>query len=184
MLAAGRGSRFDGIKQLAPFRGRPLIEHAVEAIATALDAPPVVVLGHEAERIAAEADLGGAEIAVCPDWDRGQAASLRTGVEAILARRPRATAAAIVLGDQPLITAAAIRRVVSAPSAPFLRATYDGRPGHPVLLDRSLFAAATGQTGDQGLRGLIAERGAEPVECGDLGSDADIDTTEDLARLE
>ena len=52
ILAAGEGRRFGGAKQLAPLNGRPLIEHALEAMLAvpALD-PVVIVLGAHADRI-------------------------------------------------------------------------------------------------------------------------------------
>jgi len=59
ILAAGAGTRFGGTKQLADLRGRPLLEHALEAMTGALDRI-VVVLGHEAELIRARVDFGRA----------------------------------------------------------------------------------------------------------------------------
>jgi CTP:molybdopterin cytidylyltransferase MocA len=82
VLAAGEGSRFEGgVKQLAPLEGRPLLEHALAAIA-GLE-PRVVVLGHEAAAIQAAVDLHGARPVVCEGWREGQAASLRCGVHAL-----------------------------------------------------------------------------------------------------
>ena len=55
VLAAGEGGRFGGPKQLARVDGRPLIEHALAALA-GLDRV-VVVLGARADEIRAGADL-------------------------------------------------------------------------------------------------------------------------------
>ena len=99
VLAAGEGSRFGATKQLAPLDGRPLLEHALAAVAAL--SPRVVVLGHAADEILAAVDLQGAEPVVCEGWREGQAASLRCGVKAL----GDVDAAVVVLGDQPRITA-------------------------------------------------------------------------------
>ena len=39
-----------------------------------------------------------------------------------------------------------------------VRATYDGAPGHPVLLERELFESLRDVTGDKGARNLLLER--------------------------
>ncbi|MGH2970340.1 MAG: nucleotidyltransferase family protein, partial [Solirubrobacteraceae bacterium] len=102
VLAAGEGSRFGGTKQLAPLAGRPLLEHALAAVAELR--PRVVVLGHAAQEILAAVDLQGSEPVICDDWREGQAASLRCGVAAL----GDVDAVVVVLGDQPRITPAAI----------------------------------------------------------------------------
>ena len=84
ILAAGGSSRFGGRKQLAELGGRPLVEHAVEALRAvpALDRI-VVVLGADAEDVRRGADLSGTEIVVADEWGEGIAASLRAGVAAL-----------------------------------------------------------------------------------------------------
>src|SRR3954452_20722951 len=130
VLAAGAGTRFGGRKQLAELDGRPLLEHALEAMESAPVARRLVVLGADADEIRAGVDLHGAEPVVCEDWAEGQAASLRAGVAALGAD---CDAALVVLGDQPRISPDAVARVVAArgDGALALRATYGDVPGHP-----------------------------------------------------
>ena len=62
----------------------------------------------------------------------------------------------MTLGDQPRVSPDAIRRVIAARNgAAAVRATYDGNPGHPVLLERELFEALRDVTGDKGARNLL-----------------------------
>jgi len=83
ILAAGAGTRFGAqTKQLADLRGKPLLQHAVDAMNAALERA-VVVLGHDAEAIRAAVDFGPAEVVVCEDWARGQGFSLRAGAAAL-----------------------------------------------------------------------------------------------------
>ena len=179
VLAAGEGSRFGGTKQLAPLGGRPLLEHALASVAVL--SPRVVVLGHEAEAILAAVDLQGAEAVVCEDWRAGQAASLRCGLLAL----GDVDAAVVVLGDQPRITTAAVTAVaaVADDGVAAARASYRGRPGHPVLLGRELLARVGELRGDVGFRDLLGSVDVREVEVGELADPVDIDTREELARL-
>ena len=177
VLAAGEGRRFGGTKQLAPFRGRPLLEHALAAVAAL--SPRVVVLGHAADEIRAAVDLQGARPVVCAGWREGQAASLRCGLAALAG----AQEVLVTLGDQPGLTAAAVAAIAAAGGAEdAVRATYGGVPGHPVLLRRPLLARAGELRGDSGFRDLLERASVKAVEIGHLADPADIDTREELAR--
>ena len=177
ILAAGEGSRFGAEpKLLADLRGRPLLEHAIAAQSAvpALERI-VVVLGANAEQLLGRVDFLDSEPIVCENWREGQAASLRRGVEELSG----AEKVIVTLGDQPLITPQVIARFVDERGP--ARATYDGRPGHPVALTRRQLAAVRTLTGDRGARELLAE--ARMIECGALCSGRDVDTPEDLERI-
>jgi len=169
VLAAGEGRRFGGPKQLAVVAGRPLVEHALAAL-DGLERV-VVVLGARAEEIRAGADLGRAEVVVCADWAEGMGASLRAGLAALAG----ADEVVVLLADQPNIGRAVVDRVRTAPGDA-ARATYDGAPGHPVVLRRALIERAGELRGDAGFRGFPMTG----VECGDLADPHDIDTQADL----
>jgi molybdenum cofactor cytidylyltransferase len=171
ILAAGEGRRFGGAKQLALVDGRPLIEHALAALARLERV--VVVLGARAGEIRATADLDRAQVVVCPGWAEGLSASLRCGLDALAG----ADEVVVVLADQPFLTPAVVARVLAAPG-PAARAVYAGTPGHPVVLRRPLLDRAGELRGDAGFRELLT--GAAEVECSDLADPRDIDTRADL----
>jgi CTP:molybdopterin cytidylyltransferase MocA len=177
VLAAGEGRRFGGTKQLAEFDGRPLLEHALAAVEGV--SPRVVVLGHAADEIRARVDLHGATPVVCPDWADGQAASLRCGIAAL----GDVSAAVITLGDQPFITAEVIAAAIEQlGDFDAVRATYDGAPGHPVVLTRRLLDQAGELRGDIGFRDLLDGQSVRRFEAAHLCDPTDIDTREELAR--
>jgi CTP:molybdopterin cytidylyltransferase MocA len=181
ILAAGEGRRFGGTKQLAELDGRPLLAYAVEAmLAVPAVSPVVVVLGHDADAIRARVDFSGTETVVCESWSEGQAASLRCGI-AVLGD---VAAAVVTLGDQPFITAQVIAGVLDFDSGrdDAVRTTYDGEPGHPVLLTRRLLDRADELRGDAGFRALLERHRVRRFEAGHLCDPADIDTREELAR--
>jgi CTP:molybdopterin cytidylyltransferase MocA len=185
VLAAGGSTRMGRPKQLATLDGRPLLAHVLAAAAGAPLDRVVVALGGAAAEVLDRVELGRAEPLVVEGW----AAGMGHVLAATLAQAGEDWEAVVVLlGDQPLVPAAAVARVVEAWRAgagPVVTATYDGRPGHPKLFDRRLLPDLLRLTGDTGARDLVA---ADPgrvrrVEVGDLGSDADIDVEADLERV-
>ena len=139
----------------------------------------VVVLGAHADAVLAAVERHGAVPVICEGWEAGQAASLRAGVAAL---DGSVEAIVVTLGDQPAIDARAIDRVAQARdgTSVAVRASYAGRVGHPVLLERSLFERVEALRGDQGARGLFAGAPVRIVSCDGLGRDTDIDTVEQL----
>jgi len=182
VLAAGEGKRFGGPKQLAKLDGRPLLEHAVRAmLAVPAISPVVVVLGAHADAVRAEVALDGADIVVCDRWADGQSASLQAGVAAL----GEVEAAVITLGDQPFITPEVIAGVLDHRGRYLaVRATYDGQPGHPVLLERRLLDHVSELQGDNGARGLLEGPHVRPWEVGRLCDPTDIDTPERLKEVQ
>lgn len=183
VLAAGAGRRFGGgVKQLAPLRGRPLLQHAVDAMLAATGVERVVVvLGHAAGEVRGALTLGAAEVVLAPDWANGQSASLKRGVAAI----GDADAAVVTLGDQPLITARAIDAALARldGGCDAVRSIYGGVPGHPVVLGRAVLDAVPSLSGDAGARQLLARFRVRSWDASAFGDAADVDTREQLAAL-
>jgi molybdenum cofactor cytidylyltransferase len=185
ILAAGTSSRLGRPKQLLELRGRPLLQHAVDAASEAGLDEILVVLGHEAGEVAAALSLPEAGRSVVnPNYVEGQSSSLRAG---LLAVSVEARAAVVLLGDQPAISPAAIRAVVSTyeeTGGPVVQAAYGGRPGHPVLFDRRIWPEIETVEGDVGARDILSVH-PEWVTMVDVGGDPplDVDTWGDYRRI-
>ena len=181
ILAAGKGRRFGGAKQLADLKGRPLLEHSIRAMTASPVGRVVVVLGAGAEDVIAQVDLHGAEPIVCERWEEGQSASLAFG----LGELSDCDAVVVTLGDLPNLSTNAIRRVIAArgDGVEAVRATYAGEPGHPVLLERELFERLRDVSGDHGARNLLLSVSPREVPCDDLGGGEDVDTPAQLDTL-
>lgn len=183
VLAAGAGVRFGGPKALVELDGELLVDRAVRLLTDADCDLIAIVAGAAADEVASR--TRDAEIVVNPDWATGIGSSLRAGLAAL---QSRADAAVVVLVDQPMLGAAAVQRVVDAwdQGATVAQATYGGVPGHPVLLDETVWDdVAELATGDVGARAFLAARPdlVTLVPCDGTGDPADVDTPEDLDRL-
>lgn len=157
VLAAGRSSRMGAHKLLLPLGGRPLVAHAVSAANASSAQPVFVVLGHDAERVAATLPPGRQQVIVNPSYQEGMATSLCAGLAAI---EPGSAGALILLGDQPLVTAELIEQMLDAARAfpdSILAASYDGRRGNPVYFPSAYFAELNTVTGDEGGRSVIQQ---------------------------
>lgn len=161
--------------------GRPLVMRAVEALQDGGCAPVVVVLGAEAERARDLVDESRAVVVEALDWADGLGASLRAGLAAVAG----ADAAVVTLVDLPDVGADVVRRVLAVgaadPVGVVARATYDGIPGHPVLVGSAHWAGfAEAAVGDRGARDYLVRTQAVTIECGDLATGRDLDFPEDL----
>lgn len=188
LLAAGGGRRLGGRpKALLPYRGRPLVEHAVRSLREGGCERVHVVLGAAAEEVRARAVLPGCVLIDNPEWTSGMGSSLRAGLASLTSASSH-SAALVMLVDQPGIGPAAVARVLAAYDSPgtLASASYGGERGHPVLFGaRHWVAVAADATGDQGARGYLRShaRDIALVECGDVAEAYDIDTEEDLPHL-
>lgn len=178
LLAAGGGSRFAGPqhKLLADLDGVPVWQRALANVLGAGFQHVIVVTG------AVPLDLP-TTVTRChnPDWALGQAGSVQLAVAAAAALG--AHELTIGLADQPFVPATAWSAVADAPAeCRIVVAVYDGTPGpNPVRLSAEVWPLLP-ITGDAGARDLIRDHPTWVCRVHSVGSAADIDTLEDLAR--
>ncbi len=181
LLAAGAGRRFGGPKALAELDGQPLVLRALSTLSAAGCHPLRVVIGAAAEQVRALLPEPGQAV-FAEGWETGMGASLKAGLTA-LSDDPAPVAALVHLVDLPWVGADILTRVAAdATTATVARASYDGTPGHPVLLGRRWWSEiADSARGDRGARDWLSTRAdLKLVECGDLGSGRDVDRRADL----
>ena len=186
VLAAGASSRHaDAFKLLLPFDGGTVVGAAVRAPVAAGLRPVVVVVGHRAAEVRAAVGEQEVEFVENRRYRHGLASSLSSVIRRLEAS-PDVTAAAILLGDEPGMAPAVIREVAAAwrqADAAVVRALYRDRPGHPVVVQRTLFPLLRAVEGDQGLSALFEARAVDVHPVPVQGeSPVDIDTPDDYRR--
>src|SRR5436190_1081298 len=144
ILAAGRGGRMGGRKQLTPWTKSgstmPLVAAAYEAIRSICD-DMVVVLGHEANAVAAALDNRPFHRTES-DPHSPMAESIRAGLR--VAQRIDATAAIVLQpGDHPEVATSTLDILTNC-SLEFPAQTsipeYAGRGGHPIIIPPNVAA--------------------------------------------
>jgi molybdenum cofactor cytidylyltransferase len=184
VLAAGRSARLGQPKQLLPYRGRPLLEWALAAMAASSVEGTVVVLGHDAEHVRRDVDLHGARVVYNERYADGLSTSLQAGLAAL---GPEVQAVVVAVGDQPLLgpdTIDALIAAHTATGAPIVAADYGDHQGTPLLLARSVWPLAQQSRGDQGARALLrAHPDAVITVPVAPATAADVDTWDDYERL-
>jgi molybdenum cofactor cytidylyltransferase len=181
LLAAGLSTRLPANKLLQPFRGKPLVRHAVEAALASRASPLIVVTGHNSREVTAVVNAPGVITVDNSDFSTGLSSSLKCGIKTV---PPSCDGALILLGDMPFVTPALIDALLEAfdpaRGREAIVPVHQGRRGNPVLWGRRFFPALLALTGDRGAKQLMALQGdlLYPLEVPDDGCLIDIDTAD------
>ena len=139
ILAAGQSRRMGRNKMLLPFAASTVLETIVTEIAACAQiANRVVVTGHQTDEIAALLGAYPVRCAFNPAYAQADMlVSIQVGLRTL---STEATAALIVLGDQPRIQRAVIEQVITAQQPQtIVIPSYQMKRGHPILIDRALW---------------------------------------------
>lgn len=189
LLAAGRGRRFDPSgarnKLLEPVAGTlvagtPVGVASARAMLAFLECV-IAVVGPGDDALADALRAAGCQVVLCPDADKGMAASL---VYAVRRSLPEANAWLIALADMPYVTPstiAALCRAIDA-GAVIAAPVCSGRRGNPVAFAALHLPALLALQGDAGARGILRDNPVTEVAVDDPGIFHDIDTPSDLHK--
>jgi molybdenum cofactor cytidylyltransferase len=189
VLAAGLSTRMGRPKPLLPLaNGETFVTQIVRSFLDSGVDDVVVVLGHEADAVAAKLIERGvaARFVVNDAYQTGQLSSVLRGLNAI--DRPGVRAMLLTLVDVPLVSPATIRAVIDrykVTNAPIVRPVRGDEHGHPVLIDRSLFALLRTADPEAGAKPIVRDHvsAAGNVAVDDDGAFFDIDTPEAYERV-
>jgi len=139
-------------KPLLPFGNKTVIECCIDSLREGGVETIVVVLGHRAADVREK--LTGVRLAVNPDPDSEMGASIAAGVSELSSD---AQATLIALADHPAVPASVVTTVIKewTQGARIVIPTWQGRGGHPVLIDLSFRPELLNLTESGGLRALF-----------------------------
>ncbi|HET7113632.1 MAG TPA: nucleotidyltransferase family protein [Pyrinomonadaceae bacterium] len=134
LLAAGQSRRMGAFKPLLPFGNTTVIESCIDYLRQGGAETIVAVLGHRADEMRAR--LNNVTVAINPDPASEMGASIAAGVRALPAD---AKCVLIALGDHPAIPPTVVEELIEEwqNGARLVIPTWQGRGGHPVLVDLS-----------------------------------------------
>lgn len=183
LLAAGTSSRYGSANKLIEtVTDTPVVRRATDTLVDAATDPVIVVTGHESPRIRDALSNLRVQFTHNPDFESGQATSVRAGIDAL---PDSVDAVVIALGDMPYVEPETVDRLIEAYTADAgtaLAAGYQGERGNPVLFDRAHFDTLRTLTGDTGGRDILLDPSTDAaiLETGDPGVRRDVDVPDEL----
>ena len=188
VLAAGESKRMERKKELLPVDGEPMIRTVVrKLLGSARIDEVIVVLGYEANGVGAT--LSGItderlELIGNGRYSEGMGTSLARAAQACLWGT---NAIVVALGDAPFFSTEDVKALLDAHAggAAIAVPVFQGRRGHPVVLDGSFREELEGLTGDTGARQILERESASvvEVELSDDGFLVDIDDPDDYEAV-
>lgn len=184
VLAAGRSRRMGKFKPLLPFGAQTVVETCVNNLRAAGAAQIVIVAGHCAEEIRRQMSAASVQFVTNPNPDGEMSESIALGVRSL---GDSAKAVLITPADHPAvppdITSALIEQWRAGNK--LIQPEFEGKGGHPVLIDLSFRDVLLSLDRKGGLRGFFAEHRPEarrlPVQSPFVAQD--MDTWEDYCAL-
>ncbi len=181
ILAAGASTRMKRQKLLLPYNGKTIIETVVENAVQAVGSNVMVVLGSNRKELQAEIKHYPVSCCINENYLSGMLSSVRCGFHAL---PETAEAALIFLGDQPQIPSSVPQLVSEAwkrSGKRIVMPVYQGRRGHPALIETHFIPEIDRLDPDCGLRQLAQKFPEEifEVNCSFPEILRDIDTPEE-----
>ena len=186
VLAAGASMRMGRPKALLTIGAKTFLQNIIEALHSARILDVVVVLGSDAGTIREGMSWFDGKIVVNPAWQNGQLSSIIAGLDGV--SRTGVHGVMICPVDHPLLSQGLLVGLLQAywqSRKRIIIPVCEGRRGHPVIFDASLFDALRSAPGDVGARAVIRAHPGEVNEVAvtDRGVLSDIDTPEDYEAL-
>lgn len=182
MMAAGAGARFGGGKLTSLFRGRMLIEYALDAVPAAELCGVYVVSG---DPIVLETARARGFTAVENDRpEDGVSRTIRLGLEAAGA----CGAAMFMVADQPMLRRRSVEGLIASYRAEpdrIAALACDGRKGNPCIFPARYFSELARLAGDQGGSAVIRKH-PDALRLTEVSAEelVDLDTREEMAIWE
>ncbi|KAF1075639.1 NTP transferase domain-containing protein [Halodesulfovibrio sp. MK-HDV] len=184
ILAAGTSTRMGRDKLSLSFRGKPIVQHVINAARESLLDSIVVVLPVDSE-LESQLDLAKCTVVYSPRRTAGQAESLKAAIRSL----PDDTQGAMaLLGDLPLLTPEVINHLIwsfSQEPHNWVIPMQEGMRGNPITIPQQWFEKVLELEGDTGARPLLAtpRLPIRLVKINEIGPFVDVDTEEQYELL-
>ncbi|MDC6388514.1 nucleotidyltransferase family protein [Maribacter sp. PR1] len=188
LLAAGQSSRMRGIKQLLPWKGTFLLQHALNTLIKLGLEKVFVVLGANSEKIRHQLDFESQLVEVIhnPTWDKGLGNSISVGIEHILKDNVEVAGVLVCLADQPLVTDTYFKRLQShfeTSIYPIVASNYKNRVGVPAIFSGTVLNELLSLDSDFGAKHILTKYQSSLVALDTNSILKDIDTPEEYEKL-
>ncbi|MDB5247667.1 MAG: MobA-like protein [Segetibacter sp.] len=186
LLAAGASTRLGQPKQQLQFKGKTLLQQAIDTAIHSGCSPVIVVLGANAGPIEDELENLRVRIIHNSQWQEGMASSIRLGIDELQKAEPAISYVIVMVCDQPFVDSLLLQQLIEAKKSTgkkIVASFYNNTAGVPVLFDKSLFPELLLLKGQDGAKKLLVKHSEEvaliPFPLGNI----DIDTADDYKAL-
>ncbi len=185
LLAAGESRRMGQFKQLLQLGEKNFVEHCVENLLASRVDEIIIVTGHRESEVRAAVATRAVRFVHNSDYRTGMASSIKCGVRAV---PYNSKACLISLVDQPQIPPSVIDQLIDVyenARPRIIIPTFDGKGGHPIILDLSLKQEILEMDQSVGLRQVISAHSSEIARVEVFSHDVveDCDLPEDYERI-
>jgi len=187
VLAAGPSHRFGKPKQLLEYKGKTLLENAIDNGLQSTVGPVVVVTGanhSKFDRILKKYD--SVKVAYNKAWAKGLSSSIQKGLNYSRKAYPNLYGILIILCDQPLVNHEYIIDMVRSHYAygkKIIASGYGGSYGVPVFFHKSIFSYLDKISEAEGAKGVISKLKQDVHVIPNPDAEIDVDTPESYKRL-
>lgn len=186
ILAAGQSKRLGKPKQLLKFREKTLLQRITQT-ALGTENKTVIVLGANADKILGEVGDLSVEIVINKNWHSGMSSSIKVGLEKLIETVAELESVILLLCDQPFVNKETILQLIETQiktQTPIVACKYENTIGVPALFMREMFDKLLNLTGDSGAKNLMLENSENLAIISAPEVGFDIDTTEDIEKLQ
>ncbi len=182
IAAAGMSSRMGEFKPLMPLGNSTIIGNVINTLQTAGINDIAVVTGRCAHQM--EEYLADFGVISCfnPDFETSDMlASVKIGIRALEKDYDRLF---VTPGDVPAVNAGTVKKMMQC-RGQIVKPFFNGRSGHPVMLEKNTAEGLLFYTGERGMAGYLEATGIEPelMVIDDEGTIMDADTPDEYFRL-
>jgi molybdenum cofactor cytidylyltransferase len=182
VLAAGGSRRLGRPKQLLAYRGSTVLDHVLGTARACQFDELLCVVGGSAADVLSRVNFDGVKLVENLDFREGCSSSIAAALGDVDAR---SDVLVLMLGDQPGVSAWAVRALLAARGVAAIAACgYEDGRGHPLAFARSAFAELAALHGDKGVWKLTDRYGDAVVDVPVAGPiPRDINTWEDYEAV-
>ncbi|MDQ0638647.1 molybdenum cofactor cytidylyltransferase [Pedobacter sp. W3I1] len=186
ILAAGSSSRLGRPKQLLDYKGKTLLQTVINEALETNCKPVIVVLGANAEEIAAQHQNDQVSFVINESWGNGMASSIAAGLSAMIKNNSATESIIIAVADQIFVKMSNFNNLIEKQRETgknIIASAYTETIGTPVLFKKDYFEALLSLEGAEGAKNILKQYPQDVETVVFERGGIDIDTETDYNNL-
>ena len=186
VLAAGKASRMNSIKQLEKIDNKTLIDISLEKIKSIIPDTIFCVLGANSETIKKGIKTENIKFIINQKFETGLSSSIVAGIQYFKKEQLNFDAVFILLADQPALEISYLKNMIELfekNTVAIIASNYGNKFGVPAIFSAKKFKDLLLIKGDKGAKEFINQRKSEVICPQKITNFIDIDTKKDLLHF-